>query len=115
MDQRFPTILHGDEPKYIRHAENLYQGNGFDLTDFRPAEDLRLDASSHVLRNLALAAETVPAELRNLAADARTLVGEGARHTFNRARYADAWFVYGKNGGFYQVHTPGLSLLLLPF
>jgi hypothetical protein len=114
-EQRFTTILHGDEPKYIRHAENLYQGNGFDLTDFRPAEDLPLDASSHVWRNLALAVETVPAELRNLAADARTLVGEGPRHTFNRARYADAWFVYGKNGGFYQVHTPGLSLLLLPF
>src|SRR5262249_2501983 len=36
---RFDNHLHGDEPKYVRYCENLYQGNGFDLTDFKQAAD----------------------------------------------------------------------------
>src|SRR5262249_44751115 len=49
---RFSNHLHGDEPKYVRYCENLYQGNGFDLTDFKPAADLR-GAPSHLLHNAA--------------------------------------------------------------
>ena len=34
--------------------------------------------------------------------------------TFNRARHTGLGFVAGKNGGSYQVHNPGVSLLMLP-
>ena len=32
----------------------------------------------------------------------------------NRAQDAQAWIVRGRNGGYYQVHNPGLSALLFP-
>jgi len=111
---RFSNHLHGDEPKYVRYCENLYQGNGFDLTDFKPAADLG-GAPSHLLRNVSHVAETLRLEARRIGRDAREFQRDPSAFEFNRARFSEGWFVYSKRGRLYQVHTPGVSLLLLPF
>jgi len=111
---RFSNHLHGDEPKYVRYCENLYQGNGFDLTDFKPAADLGR-APSHVLRNFVLIADVLRLEARRIGRDVREFQRDPSAYEFNRARFSEGWFVYSKRGRLYQVHTPGVSLLLMPF
>jgi hypothetical protein len=111
---RFSNHLHGDEPKYVRYCENLYQGNGFDLTDFKPAADLRHEPS-HLLRNVAHVVDTLRLEARRIGRDAREFHRDPSAFEFNRARFSEGWFVYSKRGRLYQVHTPGVSLLLMPF
>ena len=111
---RFSNHLHGDEPKYVRYCENLYQGNGFDLTDFKPAADVR-QAPSRVLHNIVHVVDTVRLEARRLGRDAREFQRDPFSFEFNRARFSEGWFVYSKRGRLYQVHTPGVSLLLMPF
>src|SRR5262245_31655847 len=111
---RFSNHLHGDEPKYVRYCENLYQGNGFDLTDFKPAADLG-NEPSHLLRNVAHVVETLRLEARRIGRDAREFQRDPSAFEFNRARFSEGWFVYSKRGRLYQVHTPGVSLLLMPF
>ncbi len=110
---RFSGALHGDEPKYVRYCENFYQGLGFELTDIRPLTKLPPDFSSRVWHNVTLLASTLPGELASLASDA-AMFARHPEHTFNRATYLGAWFIRGKNGGVYQVHTPGLSFLMFP-
>lgn len=111
---RFTPNLHGDEPKYIRYCENLYQGNGFDITDIKPAATLQRDAPSHVLVNVEYIFETIRLELRRAERDIRSY-----RHdpdfVFNRGKFVQGWFVYSKTGRIFQVHTPGVSLLAMPF
>lgn len=111
---RFSNHLHGDEPKYVRYCENLYQGNGFDLTDFKPAADLGHEPS-HLLRNFVHVADTLRLEARRIGRDAREFQRDPSAFEFNRARFSEGWFVYSKRGRLYQVHTPGVSLLLMPF
>jgi hypothetical protein len=111
---RFSNQLHGDEPKYVRYCENLYQGNGFDLTDFKPAADIR-GAPSRLLHNAVHIVETLRLETRRLGRDVREFQSNPSSFEFNRARFSEGWFVFSKRGRLYQVHTPGVSLLLMPF
>ncbi len=111
---RFTAVLHGDEVKYLRYCENFYQGLGFEVEHQRTIDELTLAYSPPVGRNLTLAARAAREELSNVAADVRALARSGRRFTFNRARYAEEWFIRGKNGDFYQVHNPGLAFLLFP-
>jgi hypothetical protein len=111
---RFSNHLHGDEPKYVRYCENLYQGNGFDLTDFKPATDLR-GVPSRLLHNAAHVVDTIRLEARRIGRDAREFQRDPSAFEFNRARFSEGWFVFSKRGRLYQVHTPGVSLLLMPF
>ena len=111
---RFNGSLHGDEPKYIRYCENLYQGRGLELSGVKYAADLPANEPPHLLRNVALAAATVPVEARALWDDLRRLREGGIGQRFNRAKYLGGWIIEGKRGGVYQVHLPGVSFLLLP-
>lgn len=103
----------GDEPKYIRYCENLYQGLGFDVSHIKPMGQLPPDFRPRLLHNLALFGETIPGELQNLVSDAALFVRHPF-HQFNRARHAGAGFIAGKNGGMYQLHNPGVSFVMLP-
>ena len=42
---RFTSVLHGDEPKYIRYAESFYQGLGVDVGHQREFDELTLSYS----------------------------------------------------------------------
>ena len=105
--------LHGDEPKYFRYAENLYQGQGFDITNRKDLSQLPVDYAPPLADNLKWVIETIPQELENAAGDLVRLVREpGFR--FTRVESAGDWFVRGKTGGIYQVHTPGLGFVMFP-
>jgi hypothetical protein len=103
----------GDEPKYVRYCENLYQGHGFDISGIKPIADLPPDFKPQLWRNVVDLARILPQELRGLASDAVAYVRDPSRE-FNRARHHDGGFLDGKAGGMYQVHNPGVSLLMLP-
>jgi hypothetical protein len=103
----------GDEPKYLRYCENWYQGLGVDISRIKPMAELPGDFRPLLGRNLALLGDTVPGELRSLAFDAARFVGDPSRE-FNRARHTGLGFLAGKNGGTYQMHNPGLSLVMFP-
>ena len=109
---RFSPVTHGDEPKYIRYCEGLYQGVGFDISGIRAIADLPADFRPRVGRNFELLADVLPGELRSLASDAVAFLSDPSRR-FNRARESNK-FLVGKNGGTYQVHQPGLSFLMFP-
>lgn len=111
---RFASEPHGDEPKYLRYAENWYQGNGFDLRPKERMSDMRLDAPSRVWRNAALAGGALAEEAASLAGDVRDFAASPSSFRWNRAHGGDNWFLTGKQGGLYQVHTPGLSVLMFP-
>jgi hypothetical protein len=111
---RFSPSLHGDEPKYLRFCENLYQGNGFDLRRLTNLDALPVDFSPPLLRNVSDLGAQLLADIRQLGPDAATLLTEGVGHRFNRARYAGNLSVEGRTGGIFQLHSPGLSFLLLP-
>ncbi|MDE3156370.1 MAG: hypothetical protein KGN76_14805 [Acidobacteriota bacterium] len=111
---RFNGGVHGDEPKYLRYCENLYQGRGFEVGEIQNVADLPTDYPPQFGRDLRLAAQVIPVEVGNLAHDATDVLRGDWNRPFNRAHYLQAWFVEGKNGGLYQVHTPGLPFLLLP-
>src|SRR4029077_21123256 len=55
----------------------------------------------------------LPGEIRSLASDAVTYLHDPS-HQFNVALHHDGGFLDGKAGGLYQVHNPGVSLLMLP-
>jgi len=103
----------GDEPKYVRYCENLYQGLGFDISEIKPMSQLPADFRPKVWRNVVLLAEIMPRELRGLASDVFEYI-RNPSHRFNRARHREGGFLEGKNGGAYQVHNPGISLLIFP-
>lgn len=103
----------GDEPKYIRYCENLYQGRGFDISGIKPIADLPSDFGSHLSRNVVLLFKVMPGELRGLATDAVAYLRNPSRE-FNRAHHREGGFLDGKAGGVYEVHNPGLSLMMLP-
>jgi len=110
---RFDSNLTGDEPKYVRYCENLYQGLGFDIAGIKRLDELPADHEPHVLDNLRDLAGIIGEESRNLVADGKALLA--GRRQFNRARYLGGWFLEGKRpGSVYQMHTPGLAMILLP-
>jgi hypothetical protein len=103
----------GDEPKYVRYCENWYQGLGFEISQIKPMAELPEGFRPRVWRNVVLLAETLPRDLRGLAADAAEYV-RNPSHSFNRAVHREGGFLDGKDGGMYQVHNPGLSFLMFP-
>jgi hypothetical protein len=111
---RFDAALHGDEPKYLRFCENWYQGRGLEVGNVQTMADLGARFSPPLARNISLLADALRQDGSQAAADLHTLVTQGFATRFNRAEYAQAWIVRGRNGGYYQVHNPGLSALLFP-
>ncbi|HEX5216482.1 MAG TPA: hypothetical protein VFV98_13555 [Vicinamibacterales bacterium] len=111
---RFTGGIHGDEPKYIRYIETLYQGQGFDIDAKKPMADYRADADSRLLANIGLAAAAVGSDTRELVDDLGSFARDPRGFRWNRATAQPNWFLTGKHGTAYQVHTPGLSFLLLP-
>lgn len=110
---RFGSMLVGDEPKYVRHCETLYQGLGFDIAALKRLDQLPAEYEPRALENLRSLGAAIAEESRNLAADGRALLA--GRREFNRARYLGGWFLEGKKpGSVYQVHTPGLGMILFP-
>jgi len=103
----------GDEPKYVRYCETLYQGRGFEISQIKPLSELPADFHSQLSRNVVSLARIIPGELRSLARDAVLYVRDPS-HQFNVAIHHDGGFLDGKSGGMYQVHNPGVSLLMLP-
>ena len=111
---RFSAVLHGDEPKYLRYCENFYQGRGFEVGQLQPVEELTLAYRPPLARNLQLFVTGVRQDAAFLAEDARRFFGGDFGMRFNRAQFVEGWFLHGRNGGFYQVHNPGLSFVLFP-
>ena len=111
---RFVGDPHGDEPKYLRYAENWYQGNGFDLRPKQRMSDMPLDMPSRLWRNVALGAGAVVEETGAFVQDVKAFMRAPRSFRWNRAHGGDNWFLTGKRGGLYQVHTPGLSALIFP-
>jgi hypothetical protein len=103
----------GDEPKYVRFCENLYQGLGFEISQIKPMAELPEDFRPRLWWNFVLLARTLPGDLRQLAADAVQYVHDPS-HRFNRAVHREGGFLDGKDGGMYQVHNPGISFLMFP-
>lgn len=111
---RFASEPHGDEPKYLRYAENWYQGNGFDLTRKQRMSDMPLDAPSRVLRNVRVTVSAAAQEAGAFARDVQAFAASPSAFRWNRARGGDNWFLRGKYGGLYQAHTPGVSAVIFP-
>jgi hypothetical protein len=111
---RFSAVLHGDEPKYLRYCENFYQGRGFEVGQVQPIQELTLAYRPPLARNLELFARGVRQDAAFLAEDARRFFSGDFGMRFNRAQFVEGWFLHGRNGGFYQVHNPGLSFVLFP-
>ena len=112
---RFNSQLHGDETKYIRFAELLYQGCGFELSCRKDVAALPADDRPRIGQNLSLLARELRRDARSAAADLRMLMrGEKPEGGWNRGRYAPDLMLNGKAGGIYQMHTPGTSFLIFP-
>ncbi|MGE0450989.1 MAG: hypothetical protein AB7Q29_15560 [Vicinamibacterales bacterium] len=111
---RFSGVLHGDEPKYLRFCETLFQGHGFDISRKRPltvedAPPMRLGANvGHVLA-------AVPEELALMATDVRRMLTGAGPARLRAGEPSPSMFFRGKHPGtIYQLHNPGLSFVLLP-
>ena len=67
------------------------------------------------LRNFSTLVPAIEQDVSQLVSDAAYL-GNAKHwgHQFNKATYVGNWFVTGKNGGLYQIHQPGISIVLLP-
>ena len=109
---RFTRDTHGDEPKYLRYCENFYQGHGLEIFSIQPLASLPSGFQPHFGRNFRLAAEILPGELAELASDVGLFLADPS-HRFTRS-VKERGFIRGKTGGEYQVHQPGLSLMMLP-
>ena len=110
---RFSGVTAGDEAKYLRFCELFYQGQGFELSNIKPIAELPTDYRPAFGRNFILMASVLPDELRSLVRDVGTFIKDPS-HQFNSAGKAHTRFFQGKNGGVYQVHSPGVSYLMLP-
>ncbi|RPJ77804.1 MAG: hypothetical protein EHM13_15485, partial [Acidobacteria bacterium] len=110
---RFQSSLNGDEPKYVRYLENWYQGRGMNVSGLEPVARLQpgRPALMDNLRRLRTATGLVAGDLWQ---DGRRLVGLSFTPPPSEAAGTGQWFVEGKRGGTYQVHSPGLSFLLFP-
>src|SRR5262245_15558682 len=111
---RFQSVLVGDEPKYLRYLERWYRGHGMDVSNVGPIAELPPDAGPHVAGNFDGFARTLARVGKDLTNDARRMSGLAAPAAPGPARSQGGWFVDGKRGGVYQVHNPGISLLLFP-
>ena len=110
---RFQSVLIGDEPKYLRYLENWYRGHGMDVSELGAIADLPPGFTSDLTGNLRHLGTATQDLASDLTADVRRRLGLAAPPPFG-ATSEGGWFVDGKRGGVYQVHNPGISLLLLP-
>lgn len=110
---RFQSALHGDEPKYLRYCETWYQGGGLDVSAQTPVAELPLDARPALFRNISGALEVLPVEARALEKDLGAFASDPTHFRWNRVHGSNA-FTPGKDGGTYQLHQPGTSLVLFP-
>jgi hypothetical protein len=109
---RFQSAILGDEPKYLRFDENWYRGQGLDIETFPDIRDLGPSFRPNLLGNIRRTAGAIGVVAHDLAADVGGVLGRG-----NVARpplTGGNWFIPGRHGGVYQVHSPGFSLLLFP-
>ncbi len=112
---RFTERTRGDEPKYLRYAENWWQGHGMEMSNVLEVSALPRDARPQVGRNLAMLGPALRDDVRAMVKDAIYLGNyKHWRHKFNKAHYAGNWVVQGKDGGLYLMHGPGLSMVILP-
>ncbi len=112
--QRFQSVLVGDEPKYVRYLENWYRGRGMDVSNLGPIAELPAGTGNHAAGNFDGLGRALARVGKDLTNDARRLSGLPAPPAPGPASSQGGWFVDGKRGGVYQVHNPGISLLLLP-
>jgi hypothetical protein len=110
---RWSGVLHGDEPKYLRYSDALSQGHGFDVSARVPFRDQGPGVAPALVDNLGRLASAVSTDLRTVWSDLRAFVSHPAGFRWNRVSGADG-FLTGRHGGVYQIHPPGLSLILLP-
>lgn len=110
---RFQAMLFGDEPKYVRYLENWYRGRGFDIENIAPLSELPPDEPSHLWRNVALVGPALAQVASDLGQDLRHVLDPEVPASPRSPRGKDT-FIPGKRGGVYQIHGPGMSLMLLP-
>jgi len=111
---RFQSVVNGDEPKYLRYLENWYRGRGMDVADLGPISELPAGFEQDLSGNFRSLGPALRSVADDLQADSRRLVGLPAPPRPGPARSGGGWFVDGQHGGVYQMHNPGISLLLLP-
>ena len=109
---RFDATQVGDEPKYLRFLENWYQGNGLDISRLENPSDLPPGSPPDLVGDVVRLQAALRFAVSDLTADAAHLFGEGDGSP--RAGTGGNWFLPGKRGGMYQVHNPGMSVLLFP-
>ena len=112
-DLRWTGGLHGDEPKYLRYSDALSQGHGFDISSRVRISEQAPGASPALFSNFRRLASAVGTDVRSLPADVRAFLSDPIGFRWNRVSGADGFFT-GRHGGVYQIHPPGLSLMLLP-
>lgn len=110
---RFQSTVLGDEPKYLRFAENWYRGRGFDVAGLEPIADRPLQEGPDLAGNVRRLGPALAVIASDLADDVARIVGAGATVPPRSPGGID-WFVDGKRGGTYQAHNPGFSALLFP-
>lgn len=113
---RFSAAPIGDEPKYLRYAENWWQGRGMDMDGIQDASATPAAAQGpRFFQNFANFPNAIRRDVSQLAADVDYLGNwKHWNHQFNKATYVGNWFVTGKNGGLYQMHQPGISFVIFP-
>jgi len=109
---RFSGMLHGDEPRYVRYCELWYEGGGLDVSRVALAADTPT-LRPHLLGNLRHLGPAFATIARTLYTDLAAAWRHPFAYRWNRATAEDA-FVQGVHGGLYQIHQPGVSLVLLP-
>ena len=110
---RWTGALHGDEPKYLRYSDALSQGHGFDVSSRVRISEQAPGVPPSLFSNFRRLASAVGTDVRSLPADLRAFLGDPFGFRWNRVSGADGFFT-GRHGGVYQIHPPGLSLILLP-
>jgi hypothetical protein len=109
---RFDGTLHGDEPKYLRFCEVWYQGGGLDISSKRPFTETASDLP-RAHRTLVLVLRALGGSVRTFAADLQHFAANPVGFQWRRSQGGEG-FVRGKGGGLYQIHQPGLSVVLFP-
>jgi hypothetical protein len=110
---RWSGLLHGDEPKYLRYSDALSQGHGFDVSSRVRMSDQPPGAMPSLFNNLRRVASAVRTGVRTGWSDLRAFIADPSGFQWNRVSGADGFFT-GRHGGVYQIHPPGLSMMLLP-
>jgi hypothetical protein len=109
---RFTGMLHGDEPRYIRYCELWYEGGGLDVSRVGLVAD-NPGRRPNLAGNLLHLGRALRTDARAFADDVSVAWRHPFAYRWNRATSEDA-FVHGIHGGLYQIHQPGVSVVLFP-